>query len=88
MISRDLIQLSFLFMLKKADRFLSSGLAENGTRQAPVRAEMVNYEAGCHPTSLSFVLNKGRKISEFFCIVKTKQNKTKHLENLYSPKSQ
>ena len=57
----------------KADRFLSSRSAKDRGRLGPGVVEMVISRHGLTPLAyLSFLLNKGRHISEFFCNVKKK----------------
>jgi hypothetical protein len=70
LITEEPIQLRFLIMLTKADRFLSSGSTWDRARLGPGRNR--NFRTGSHTASLSSVLNRGRKISEFICNVKRK----------------
>jgi hypothetical protein len=59
-------------MLTKASRFLSYGSAQDRARLASGKLEMINFRARSYPTSLSSMINKDRKISEFFCNIKRK----------------
>jgi hypothetical protein len=74
LIAGDPIQLSVsLFMLTKADRFLSSGLSWDRAQLGPWGGRNGHFRAGFHLASLLPVLTRGRQISEFFCNVKRKK---------------
>ena len=58
-----------VFLLAKADRFLSSKSAWDRANLGPGVVEMVISGQGPTEANLLSVLNKGRQISEFFCDV-------------------
>lgn len=68
-------QLSLLFMLTKADGFLSSGVSLGQSKFMPSHGGNGNFQAGSYSTSLPSELKNGRQISEFFCNVNLKKKR-------------
>lgn len=52
-----------------------ASLGQREFKSRPRYCRNDNFRVGSHPASLLPVLNNGRKISEFFCNVKTKKKK-------------